>query len=343
MALMFFSISSDDDFSFESWNGKFNGQGLPTAWTGGLHYSNKWMEDKLHLSSNYRYGKQNIETIGNTLSETSLSDVKLYRDEKKNSYSFGERHRGDMLYEWKIDSTSQLKITANASYANTRSGSVENTISFLPTDTLNDNNIRISNNAISKTMNASLLYQKKFKKQGRSFSLTVEEGYKEQEGTGYLYSLAHFYGPDSIQTIDQQKTNHTANFQLSGKVSYTEPLSKTIFLEVNYRTTVNNNSSKRFSYDKLPGEADYDMLNDSTSSNYDYNYLINTGGANLRFVYKKFNFSIGGSVSNTSFTQRDNFTVKKDYSFTRSYNNFFPQASLVYRVPGKQKKFTPEL
>lgn len=331
-----YKFSSDDDFNFESWNGKYNGQGVPSAWTGGLHYSNKWMEDKLHMSGNYRYAKQNVETIGNTLSETVLSDAKLYRDEKKNSYSFGERHRGDLLYEWKIDSMSQLKVTTNAGHSHMLSGSQEDKISFIEGDTLNENNIRMINDVTTRTLNASVLYQKKFSQKGRSLSVTLDENYKEQDGTGSLYSTAHFFTPDSTQTIDQRKTLRTTGLYLSGKISYTEPLSKVMFLEVNYRSSVNNNSSKRFSYDKDNVEGTYDLLNDSTSSNYDYKYLINTGGANLRFVYKKFNFAVGGSLSNTYFVQRDNFTTLKNYSFSRSYNNFFPQASFNYRVPGKQ-------
>ncbi len=53
-----YSISSnnDDDLS-GSWNGSYNGEGLPSVLTGGVHYANKWAGDKQHLSANYRYGK----------------------------------------------------------------------------------------------------------------------------------------------------------------------------------------------------------------------------------------------------------------------------------------------
>lgn len=335
-----YSSSDDDNDGFQSWNGKYNGQGLPSVWTGGFHYSNKWLQDKLHFSGNYRYSKQNVETVSNTITETALSDAKLYQDQRQNNYSFGERHRGDFLYEWKIDSTSQLKITANGNYAKTRSGSVAHTSNFIVSDTLNNNAVNTANDASSKSFNATLAYQKKFKKNGRSLAITLDENYKEQDGTGNLYSQTHFYQPDSTQIIDQLKTSKSNSLYLSGKISYTEPLSKTLFLELNYRSSVNNNNSEKLSFDKNTTEGVYNLLNDSTSSKYDYNFLVNTGGTNLRFVYKKFNFSVGGSVSNTYFTQRDNLALKKNYSFTRSYNNFFPQASFTYRVPGKQSSFS---
>jgi hypothetical protein len=82
-----YNISGDDDDMTESWNGTYTGQGLPSAWTGGLHYSNKWLEDKLHLSGNYRYAKQNIETVNNNLSETVLPGVTALRASSRVSVS----------------------------------------------------------------------------------------------------------------------------------------------------------------------------------------------------------------------------------------------------------------
>ncbi|MBS1783297.1 MAG: TonB-dependent receptor [Bacteroidetes bacterium] len=330
------SINNSDDDNLTSWNGNFNGQGLPSAWTGGLHYSNKWLENKHHLSSNYRFAKQNIETIGNTLSETSLNNTKLYQDQRSNSYNFGQRNRADLLYEWNIDSTSKLKVIANGSYSETKTGSNSNKTNFLIADTLNENTVNMANDITGKTLYVTILYQKRLRKKGRTFSFNIDEGYREQNGSGNLFSTTHFRHPDSTQIIDQQKLLNASTFQLASKLTYTEPLSKTVFLEINYQAGLNNNSSARLSFDKNKMDGKYDLLNDSTSANYDFNYLINTGGSNLRFVFKKFNFSFGGAMSNTYFSQQDNLTAKKNYSFNRSYNNFFPQASFRYSVPGKQ-------
>ncbi|RZM22131.1 MAG: carboxypeptidase regulatory-like domain-containing protein, partial [Pedobacter sp.] len=40
---MYFTSSGDD---FGSWNGRYDGQGIPSARTGGAHYENKWNKDK---------------------------------------------------------------------------------------------------------------------------------------------------------------------------------------------------------------------------------------------------------------------------------------------------------
>src|SRR5690606_3244476 len=49
-----------DEFDLDSWDGQYNGQGLPKAWNGGAHYSNKWLDDALSFNGNYQYGKFDI-------------------------------------------------------------------------------------------------------------------------------------------------------------------------------------------------------------------------------------------------------------------------------------------
>jgi len=44
----FYSTGESDEFN--TWGGRYNGEGLPTAWTGGVHFSNKWNTDKNNLN-----------------------------------------------------------------------------------------------------------------------------------------------------------------------------------------------------------------------------------------------------------------------------------------------------
>ncbi len=336
---------NNEDDEFESWSGTYNGQGLPSAWTGGLHYSNKWLDDKLHLSGNYRFARQNKEMVGNTITETNLQDYKQYSFENSNSFSTGDRHRVDGLYEWKIDSTSQLKLTVNAGYSNTKNNTDYDKEARLGDGSLQyDSRRKTTTDATTKSQNASLNWRKKFNKPGRNIALNIDESFKNTLSDGINNTRTDYFNllngsVDSVRSVNQLKDNASNSFQVMGKVSYTEPLSKVAFLELNYAATLNNSSASRISLDTNAKDGQYRDTNYLNSSKYDYDYFINTGGANLRFVYKKFNFSIGGAVSNTHFSQRDNLVDSFDYSFDRSYVNFFPRANFVYRVPGKQKSF----
>lgn len=341
------SWNSDDDES-GGWNGTYDGKGFPSVWTGGLHYSNKWLEDKLHMSSNYRYAKQNNESITNSITETSLGKTgfsdggKLYSSQFTEAFSSGQRHRGDLILDYKIDSTSELKITANLGYNNTLSNSTNKSKTLRDALNINENNRLTSNDATSKSANATLVWRKKFQKQGRNLVLDIQEYYKESNATGYNVSTINYFNPtnatvDSSVQLDQLKINDSKKFQVESKFSYTEPLSKYFFLEMNYGVNWNNSSANKITRDKDTSGNYETTPNQKFSSQYDFDYLTNTGGANIRFTKKGMNFSLGGAISNTAFKQRD--ILYQVNSRDRSFTNFFPRATLSYRVPDKQKSY----
>ncbi len=330
-----YSITSTDD-ELSAWRGTYDGQGLPKAWTGGLHYSNKWVQDKYHLAGNYRVAKQNIETVGNTLTQYNLAGQQYYTDERNTSFSTGQRHRADGLFEWKTDSLSELKLTANANYSNTKTDTKAGTKSIdTAGNIINDNTNNTFIDAASKSLNALVSYRKKFNKKGRTVAVTVEENFKETTSDASFFSSTSVIR-DTVnfqQTFDQNKNNDNRQFQIQGQATYTEPLSKILFLELNYALVVNNSSSRRLTFNKNPTDGRYTDLDSIFSSNYDFDVLTNTGGTALRFVFKKINFSLGGAASNTKFNQHNNFT---NADSKRDFNNFFPRANFTWRPKGQQ-------
>ncbi len=101
--------------------GTFWGEGFPKGWSAGMHYSNKWNGDRLHLNGNYKYNKLNTEASGRNISKFITRDTLYNVNEFGNSYSSKERHRIDGMYELQIDSSSSLKITAGGSTGKTNS------------------------------------------------------------------------------------------------------------------------------------------------------------------------------------------------------------------------------
>jgi hypothetical protein len=325
---MFSNYTGDDEDA--SWDGKYHGQGLPKAWTGGVHFADKWNEDKHHLSSNYRFARQNLETVNNTFTQTNLPDSAYYTNQNSTSFSSTDRHRIDGLYEWKYDSLSVLKLTANAGYMSRRNNNYFNTNTQGQSGSLMNDGVRsTSNDGITKSLNTSLIWKKKFHKQGRSLIMQADLNNRNQDNNGMLSATNHFYtggGLDSTSYTDQRKESDQNTLSLSASANYTEPLSKKTFLEVNYKYTKQNNESKQYSFNK-DGADSYSLLDSTFSSNYRYDVDVHRAGAAMRFVYEKVNFSFGGAVSNTAFLQTDQF---RDTSITRNYTNFFPSASFKY-------------
>ncbi len=341
-----YSSSADQDFG--GWNGKYNGQGLPETWTGGAHFADRWGDnDKSHITGNYRYAMQNVELDGNTTTQYVLpGNSGFVSEQSKNQFSKGERHGMDFMYEWKVDSSSSVKLTMDGGYKQSDIKSVYNT------NTLNNENILLNNNnrtiistAFSNFVNADLLYKKKFKKTGRTLSIDVKENYKDSKSDGTLQSGTSYYSYDTSShllgdsIINQRKVANTNTLALNAKAVYTEPLSKTAFIELDYGVTANNSRSTNSSYNSNGLGGYSTKLNDTFSSDYKYNILSNMGGVNFKFVYKKINFSFGSDVSMATYLQTDH--LHGDTSSHYNYLNLFPKAVFTYKLSKQSSiKFT---
>ena len=335
------ATNSSDDIA--GWDGKYNGEGLPKVWTGGVHYADKWDDDKQHVTANYRYAMQDVEVNGTTVTQIPLpNDEESVTHQTKNQFSRGERHGLDAMYEWKIDSLTSVKLTATAGERNTDIKTQYNSATLTnDIDTANTNARSSTSNTTADFVNADLLFRRKFAKKGRTLSLDIKENYKDTKSDGYLHSLTDLY-VDTLGTplvlplpVNQRKTSETNTLAFATKLTYTEPLSKVAYLELDYGVTVNNSIAKNFSYDSsAPGQ--YQTLDSFYSSNYKYNILTNTGGAALRFVYKKINFSFGSDISDSKYNQMDE--MRNDSSRKYDYLNFFPKATFVYSL-GRETSF----
>ena len=327
-SMYYFSNGDDEGMS---WDGTYNGEGIPTALTGGVHYNNKYNEGKEEIGGNYRYAKQNITATGLTTTQYALADTVYNRRQNRETSSDGQRHAADGNFEWKIDSLSTLTATVDGGYSNTKSTSRYNTTTTrgVAEKLINESARVLINDASSQKVNANIAYRKKFKKKGRNMNLSLSENWNESNGTSYLLSGNTYYvdGGMNTDSVNQLKETDTRSLNLNGNINYTEPLSKTLFLTGSYGIGIQSNSSSRLSFDKQSGGEFNDEPNNTFSSNYDFAVLTHTGRASLRYIYKKYNLSLGSAAFFTSFKQED---LLRDTSVNRHYTNFAPSASFAY-------------
>ncbi len=335
---------SNGDNGFDSWNGEYNGQGLPKVWTGGVHFSQKWNKDIDHLQSDYRFARQNVELTGNVLTQFVLPDSQYYTKQSTNQFSTTDRHGYSGYFEWKPDTTLSIKLSADAGYRTSQINSQYNDQTLTPGgDLINSNARTITTNTTDQYVNTGLLIRKKLAKKGRTISAEFKENYDLSTSNGDLNSVNTFYlqpdsnhtiAWDSLYNINQKKQLNTNMLAFSGKLTYTEPISKVCHLIINYAASIHNNSSKNYSYDRSPATGAFDSLDALYSSNYVYNVMNNSGGADLRFKYDNVNFSFGSDVAGTQFTQIDQ--LHGDTSYRHTYFNIFPRASVSWQIT-KQK------
>lgn len=333
----FFSFSQGDDEFGDNWGGNFGGQGLPTAWTGGTHFSNKWLDDKFHVNGNYRFNKQNLFGKSSTITQYILPGREYIDNQNQDIYKQNQRHSLNGFYEIKLDSLSTLKISVNGSTTNSRNNSRFTSEAFnLDGDPINKSNRHLASVSDRQLFNSAAIWRKKFMKKGRTISWSIDQNYTNLESDGIVQSQNEFYTggiSDSINIIDQQKLNRSKTSVVSTRIAYTEPLSKTAFIEVNYSYRVNNSKALRSSFDKSTN-GKYENLNPLFSNDYDFRINTNSGGINFRVNKSKYNYSIGGNISRADFRQQD---LVKDTLSSYAFTNFFPRANFRYNF-GPQKR-----
>ncbi|MFM6945306.1 MAG: outer membrane beta-barrel protein [Bacteroidota bacterium] len=319
----------------ENWDGTFDGQGLPKVWTSGAHYSNKWNQDTFHVNANFRTSKQIVETNTNTNTQYILNDTSFnFTKATNNQFSSSIRHRLDGMFEWKIDSSSTLKISANGGINHSELADQSTSMMRNQNDVaLNNSKTLQTNTTDAVNNNATAIWRKRFHKKGRTLSVNVDESAKNTNSDGIL-NVTNTYGGAFDSVTNQSKTTATSSLTLDANATYTEPLMKNTFIEFTYGAGIKNNTSERYSYNAL-ANGTYNTVCDSVySSHYVFDVFTQKATTTLKYNYKKMNVSIGMGASQTNFSQKDMFTAT---TRTRTFNNLFPKAVFTYTMQGHSR------
>jgi len=332
-------FSSGDDSGLESFNGQYNGEGIPLTRSGGMHYDTKWKEDKYSINMNYKIGSIEVTGDKNLLNQNNLPTgiINTNTDQTIDNFMFRQKLDGTFLI--KLDTTSDLKIMLDGTLKNSESNNNYLTSSLRGNGiTLNGSKRSLSNKGDQKIFNTSLLWTKKLKKKGRTISLSLGQRFDDDDASGFLNSENSFYNTlgaiDSIRIIDQYKTNKVSNSGFNSNLAYTEPLSKSFSVILNYGLSLGNSIAERESYNKS-GTGKYDLLDKEFSNDFELNQTSNQAGAIFNYKKDKNVINFGTRVNAVDFRQTDRYTGNV---YKRDFLNWLPQASFRHNF-SKQKSF----
>jgi hypothetical protein len=196
---------------------------------------------------------------------------------------------------------------------------------------INNNTRNLTNAVDQKALNASALYTHKFKKVGRTFSFDISEAYSQSDAKGFLKQNINYYEGhgqvDSTQLVDQYKTTNLQSQALNTNATWSEPLSKSFAIVVNYGIGIDNSSADRRSFSpSSPGN--YSVSIDSLTSNYKLKQFSNQAGAIFNYKKGKTIINFGTRAVDVNLNQVDERTGS---TLNRSFINWAPQASYQYR------------
>lgn len=335
---MYISISTPDD---ENYSGGRNG--IPVNWNAGLHYSNKFNDGKQSLNTGYKFSQVDAPGITSTFSKTFLPDTSWSTNTISDNFSSRIKHSLNMIVDATLDSMNSLKWTTNANENNLTTNNKYYAVSLtnadslnnIPPDSINNINRLNKNKSNNVAITSTLLWRHKFKKLSRTLSVNTDFTWSRSKSDGQLYSLNRFFSKGAFAFADTLDQKNIANAEAQGftsKIAYTEPWMKDVYLEFSYAFSYNNNINDRITrFDD--GSGKYEEVIDSLSNYFLFKRFIHTPGASIRVNKKKYNFSIGGAVGFSQFTQED---LSRDEGVKYNFVNFFPRASFVYKFKPNQ-------
>ncbi len=328
-------LAKDDKDRFgsdESGDGNYDGKGIPKITSGGAHFDDKWDDIQQSINGNVKLNYSSLDEANTNFIENNLP-TGIQRSEKfstsqntlfKNQYNF--------TYINKYNSTSTLKIYTDASLENSTSRDTSNY-----NNRAGDNILLLKNNTnrsfknTYNVFNLNIDWQKKFKKDGRTFSSYLKGNYSNYDAKGNSFSENTFFSGsgtmDSVKTLDFRKTDERSNKNISLTMIYTEPLSKRLSMALNYNWSNINNNDNRSSLNK-DSSGQYNQLDTVFSNHFEANQMINKFGASFNYNNKNLIAKIGNNWGLVRFRMTD---VYDDALLKRTFTIWEPNATFTYK------------
>lgn len=323
--------STGDDFSY--------GSGFPSSVTAGALFNSKWNKDKQNLNNTFQFNNVTVSNIGTAFNKVLLQDS-FYTTNSSNSGTIEkQRMRLNTVYEWAIDSTTSLKITARATQIRNQSDMQSH--SEMNTDDnerVNETDRTTISNLTTNTFTTNIFLRKRFKKAGRTMSLNSDITRENSDNAGFLIAQNNFYNLDGSykrqDILDQMKKDDQMRSDLSGRLAYTEPLWKKTFLEVNYRFNISRNDAERNTFVKPASSLKYEAIVDTLSNHYLYDATGHAGGFTFRINQKKWILATGTGLGRSHYEMTD---VKTNTFRSINFTNILPAAHFTFN-PKKQTR-----
>lgn len=301
--------------------------GITHTQSAGLNYSDTWGK-KVKVTGSYFFNRStNTSTTDLTRSYFSDNpDSALSYRESGVSKSTNYNHRANLRLEWTIDSSNSLLVVPRISFQDNQSSRDILGLNAIGSDPAGSvQNKYISNNN-GYSLGNQLLYRHRFAKRGRTLSLGVNTTFNDKTGDGSLYSLNEYYLSDTTLT-DQRYNLSSKGVNLSGNLTYTEPVGKKSQLMLTYNPSYNYTNSDRETFNN--SGAGYTDLDTSLTNTYENRYTTQRGGLGYRYNDSLYNLMV--SLNAQSATLDGDQTFPYPLQIKKNFTNLLPSAMFNYR------------
>ena len=243
-----------------SWNGQMRVEWTPDTMT------NIMFRPSFTISSNdgnqssrqATFNEDPYEYVVDPLSEEGLKELAKWRVTDKSTDQLSDLQKGIFqIYQYNPSATIP-DIFANLGLdLNTIKDEVDYLIknNYLNRVLVNQQNSINLSYGESKSLNGMLQYNRKLNNMGRNITLRVDGNYSDNDNTSLsinrtsLYQTFNYLGLDSTYQTNRYNLTPSTRKGYSLQTAYTEPIARTMFMQLSYRFNYSYNESDRSTYD----------------------------------------------------------------------------------------------
>ena len=325
------------------------GNGVSTSWMGGLNGVWNLFDDDMELSGNYLYNRSDRVVEEESSRTTYMEDGShLLNNNAGSSLSSSQGHRFGVRMEHEFSKNTSLIFEPQVNFG---TGHFSEHSEFY-TDRAFDRDTTHTNRGFTDNMGENsnwsvsgfALLRQKLGKQGRTVSVNVRYNFRHNELLGLNQSLTRSdvdndgVWDENPEIVNQKVGRLSNNASLNGRIVYTEPVAKNLYLEANYQYGWTRNVSNKDVYNsgnlgnKLGDNVESlvyqeeGSYKDMTYSSEILNRTINQrAGLNLNYQKPKLRAQLGLAATPTNTYNRTN---GKEYE--SNVVNWAPQATFNY-------------
>jgi outer membrane receptor protein involved in Fe transport len=309
-------------------------QGITTTNAAGFNYANVY-KSGTQFNASYFFNKTSLFNDQNSLTKNLLGNTVTTFEDALKSTTEKLNHRLNLLLDTKIDSLTSIRIQPNLSYTETTVNRSENYVNSYSNRTAVGTQ-GYNTTSTAPTLADNLLIRRKFLRRGRSLSLNVNTNVNNSESNTYNQIVERTTtGLDTTdRNTDQRNDQNSKSFGNTSRLVYTEPLSKTLSLELNYENRYNYDKSNRFTYNLNPVTSDYDVVDTRYTNTYENTTLTNAAGFSFNKTGKKYIWNVGLAVQNTD---RENKNLTTGNNINQNFYNVTPSAQYRYTFSNSKR------
>ena len=307
--------------------------GIRTIWGGGLNYNNI-IGTRIDFRSNYFYNHYNPKTVSQIQRQYILPDSSYFYNQNSLSNNINNSHRLNLAFDYAIDSFHSLKISPSVGYQQTSNNSLYDYEQFgIDGRQSNSGYSNTINNSTASNFRNDLLFRKKFRRKGRTFSVSLQTTLNNSDGDGSLKSVNQFFAggatANRTDSINQRFTNNSDLLGYNARIVYTEPVFKRSLLEFSVGKSNTTSTAEKITHDYNDVNGKYDQLNDSLTNDFENTYGFSTAGLRLRTQKKKYNYAVGLTWQRAGLEGKVTAGIK-DSVISKSYTDILPTARFQY-------------